>query len=452
MSTVGEPSSCRPTSWIWSSGCATTSPSSPPAVWSPPVRWTRCAPAPRSKTASSRSSAGAASERGRSGCDTRKAAPAGPSELVPPQHRSAGRGHHRRSVRRLRAARGAGGPGRPVLRARRGGDDRGRAGRVGRRAGLGGVPASAVRCRADARSRPPRRVPDRAPPPDDGDAAQRGRRGRGRGDHDRIARDRPPVAAFPRDRANRPGDRRARGGDLHRHLARSDLDRQRSGVGPAVPRGERAAHPDPAHPGRADHHRLSSGLRSSADALPAVAAGLGWSPLGAVWAVPGAFAAGDAGGALLRLLIALATFAVLWAVWRWGLARSLVTPVHAASRVRAPGKSGLFGVFPGTAAGAIAARCLTYWFRDPRYLRQLLVIPLLPAVMWFYASINGPLGYLLAAGPVVAFSLGIGMIADVSYDSTAFALHVSKAVPGRADRWGRATALLSFALPATVII
>lgn len=197
---------------------------------------------------------------------------------------------------------------------------------------------------------------------------------------------------------------------------------------------------------------ISSGLRNSADALPAVATGLGWSPLGAVWAVPGAFAAGDAGGALLRLLIAVATFAVLWAVWRWGLARSLVTPVRAASRVRAPGKSGLFGVFPGTAAGAIAARCLTYWFRDPRYLRQLLLIPLLPAVMWFYASINGSPGYLLVAGPVVAFSLGIGMIADVSYDSTAFALHVSKAVPGRADRWGRATALLSFALPATVII
>ncbi|WP_431219436.1 transporter [Leifsonia xyli] len=197
---------------------------------------------------------------------------------------------------------------------------------------------------------------------------------------------------------------------------------------------------------------ISSGLRNSADALPAVATGLGWSPLGAVWAVPGAVAAGDPIGALLRLLIALATFGVLWAVWRWGLARSLVTPARASSRVRAPGRSGLFGVLPGTPAGAIAARCLTYWFRDPRYLRQLLVIPLLPAVMWFYASINHSTGYIFAAGPVVAFSLGIGMIADVSYDSTAFALHVSKAVPGRADRWGRAAALLTFAVPAVVVV
>lgn len=197
---------------------------------------------------------------------------------------------------------------------------------------------------------------------------------------------------------------------------------------------------------------ITSGLRSSADALPAVAAGLGWSPLGAVWAVPGAVAAGDPLGALLRLLVAVATFAVLWAVWRWGLARSLVTPARASSRVRAPGTSGLFGILPGTPAGAIAARCLTYWFRDPRYLRQLLIIPLLPAIMWFYSSINHSTGYFFAAGPVVAFTLGIGMIADVSYDSTAFALHVSKAVPGRADRWGRASALLTFAIPAVVII
>ncbi|MDN4597849.1 transporter [Leifsonia virtsii] len=197
---------------------------------------------------------------------------------------------------------------------------------------------------------------------------------------------------------------------------------------------------------------ITSGLRSSADALPSVAAGLGWSPLGAVWAVPGAVAAGDPLGALLRLLIAVATFVVLWFVWRWGLERSLVTPTRASARVRAPGKSGLFGILPGTQAGAIAARCLTYWFRDPRYLRQLLVIPLLPAVMLFYSSINHSNGYLFAAGPVVAFALGIGMIADVSYDSTAFALHVSKAVPGRADRWGRAAAMLTFGIPAVAIL
>ena len=197
----------------------------------------------------------------------------------------------------------------------------------------------------------------------------------------------------------------------------------------------------------------TQGLRSSADALPAVAGGLSWSPLGAVWAVPSAVALGDPVGALLRLLVALATFAVLWMVWRWGLARSLVTTDRGASRTRRQGKLGLFGILPGTAAGAIAARCLTYWFRDPRYLRQLLIIPLMPIVFWFYSSVNGSGGlFLHLSAPIVAFSLGIGMIADVSYDSTAFALHVAKAVPGRADRWGRASAMLVFGVPAVVLI
>lgn len=197
---------------------------------------------------------------------------------------------------------------------------------------------------------------------------------------------------------------------------------------------------------------ITRGLRSSSDALPAVADGLSWSPLGAVWAVPSQLALGDPLGALARFLIALATFAVLWLLWRWGLARSLVTPARGSSRVRARGKLGWFGVLPGTPWGAIAARCLTYWFRDPRYLRQLLIIPLMPVLFWFYGSINHSAGLLFVAAPVVAFSLGIGMIADVSYDSTAFALHVAKAVPGRADRWGRAAAMLAFAVPAVVLI
>ncbi|KQR50664.1 transporter [Leifsonia sp. Leaf336] len=197
---------------------------------------------------------------------------------------------------------------------------------------------------------------------------------------------------------------------------------------------------------------ITRGLRSSSDALPAIADGLSWSPLGAVWSVPSQLALGDPLGALARLLIAAATFVVLWLVWRWGLARSLVTPARASSRVRAKGKLGWFGIFPGNAWGAIAARCLTYWFRDPRYLRQLLVIPLMPVLFWFYSSINHAGGLLVIGAPVVAFSLGIGMIADVSYDSTAFTLHVAKAVPGRADRWGRAAAMLSFAVPAVVLI
>lgn len=196
---------------------------------------------------------------------------------------------------------------------------------------------------------------------------------------------------------------------------------------------------------------ITRGLRGSADGLPAVADGMSWTPLGAIWAVPSSVALGDPVGALLRLLIALATLGLLLVLWRWGLARSLVTPVHATSRSRASGKLGLFGLFPGTQTGAIAARSLTYWFRDPRYLRQLIVIPLFPLLLWFYSSLNHDPGWLVAAGPIIGFLMGISLIADVSLDSTAFALHMSKGVPGSSDRLGRALAVLSFSLPVVVL-
>ncbi|MGH1526639.1 hypothetical protein ACRAWC_22575 [Leifsonia sp. L25] len=183
-----------------------------------------------------------------------------------------------------------------------------------------------------------------------------------------------------------------------------------------------------------------------------MATGLGWSPLGAVWAVPGAVAAGDPIGALLRLIIALATFGVLWAVWRWGLARSLVTPARASSRVRAPGKSGLFGVLPGT-PGVRSRRAASRTGSATRATcASCSSSRCCPRSCGSTRASTTSTGYIFAAGPVVAFSLGIGMIADVSYDSTAFALHVSKSVPGRADRWGRAAALLTFAVPAVVVV
>lgn len=197
---------------------------------------------------------------------------------------------------------------------------------------------------------------------------------------------------------------------------------------------------------------VTRGISATTQSLPAVAETLSWTPLGAVWAVPSSVALGDVPGAVFRLLIALATLAVLLLAWRRGLSHALVTPARGASRVRGRGRIGLFGVFPATPSGAIAARCLTYWFRDPRYLRQLLIIPVLPVLLWFYGNLNHNPDFMLAAGPVVGFLLGVGMIANVSLDSTAIALHISKSVPGRADRVGRATAVLTFALPVIVVL
>jgi ABC-2 type transport system permease protein len=196
---------------------------------------------------------------------------------------------------------------------------------------------------------------------------------------------------------------------------------------------------------------VSSGLRNSADALPGLAEALSWTPVGAIWAVPAEIAGGEYGPAALKFLIGLATLALIILVWRRSLGTALTTPAHTAARRVGSGKLGFFGLMPDSPMGAVAARSLSYWIRDPRYARSLIVVPLIPALLYFYSLTNGSPALFNAAGPILALLLSLSIFADVSYDSTAFALHLSTGVAGVADRLGRVVALASFAAPVVVV-
>jgi ABC-2 type transport system permease protein len=196
----------------------------------------------------------------------------------------------------------------------------------------------------------------------------------------------------------------------------------------------------------------AQGLRSAADAVPGIASTLAWTPLGAIWAVPSDLAAGNAATAGLRALLGLGTLALLILAWRYSLALALVTPPHAAARATRRGTQGLFGIAPPTVWGAIAARSLIYWFRDPRYLRQLIMIPLVPALLLFYGSILDNRALVVISAPTVAFFLSLSIFADLSYDGTAFATHLAAGVRGTADRIGRAVAVAVFGIPAMVVV
>lgn len=171
-------------------------------------------------------------------------------------------------------------------------------------------------------------------------------------------------------------------------------------------------------------------------AVEQVARVVAWTPFGAPWALPAAVADGAWGLALARLLVALATLAVLAVVWDRALARALVSPrTGGGSGARAKGL-GWFSRFPATPTGAVAARCATYWVRDPRYAGSLAVVPLVPVVLLVVGGGSGSEVFLVLA-PVTAWLLGFGLSNDIAYDSTAFALHAATGVDGRADRWGR---------------
>jgi ABC-2 type transport system permease protein len=195
---------------------------------------------------------------------------------------------------------------------------------------------------------------------------------------------------------------------------------------------------------------VGQGLSSLGDDLPRVAHALSWSPLGAAWSIPGDVALGRPGEAALKALVAVATLGVLLLIWRRGLATALVAPPAVTATTASKGL-GLFARFPATPTGAVAARTAVYWLRDPRYGGSLIVVPLMPVLAIFLSFSLDTTWPLYAIGPAVAALLAITLAADVSYDGTAFAAHLSTGLAGSADRAGRVLTLGLFAVPSVVL-
>lgn len=196
---------------------------------------------------------------------------------------------------------------------------------------------------------------------------------------------------------------------------------------------------------------LGAGLERVWDLLPTWAAVLAWTPLGTVWAVPGDVALGYWGTALARLLLTVVSIVALTALARVALRRALGDAAAGAARggTKAVAGIGLFDRVPATPTWAVAVRCLLYWTRDPRYSASLVMVPAMCAVAWFLTSQSGFAVWLLPAG--IALLMAYAISADISYDNSAFSLHVLAGVPGRADRLGRVLALFVVSVPLVAV-
>lgn len=197
---------------------------------------------------------------------------------------------------------------------------------------------------------------------------------------------------------------------------------------------------------------LLRGLRSD-QPFPATAEVLGFTPFGAVWSVPGQLVVGDPAAALVSLGIALVTLVLMLVIWRTSLLATFrFRGGGAGHRQVAAGRLGALAAVPATPAGAIGARSLIYWARDARFARQLVLVPVMPALLILLGSLVHASWLAYLGPPIVAGLLPLTLFAVISYDGTAFALHLSSGVRGLDDRIGRAAALLAFALPALVIV
>jgi len=174
---------------------------------------------------------------------------------------------------------------------------------------------------------------------------------------------------------------------------------------------------------------------------------LALTPIGAAWALPGVIVQGDANAGIV-LLVAVGTLALLALLWAWLVKRLLTTTERPASG-RERGGLGWFGVAPGTPGGAVAARSLVYWFRDRRYIVNVLVIPVAAAVTVVPLLVAGvpPAIVVLVPVPFAALLLGWLPHNDLAYDSTAVWMHIASGMRGASDRIGRLVPVLLIGLP-----
>ena len=185
--------------------------------------------------------------------------------------------------------------------------------------------------------------------------------------------------------------------------------------------------------------------------LSRIADVLGWTPLGLAWSAPADIVDGSVVSGLLRLTLAVIVLLVAVFAWESLLWGALVNPRGTSGAPSSPRDEGLgwFGRMPASPTGAVAARSIVSWRRDPRYVTAGALMILLPLALALPALTGSGSIWTLAMAPTAGFMLGWGTHNDIAYDGTAFWTHVATGVSGRADRIGR---LVPTAMAASVLL
>lgn len=175
-----------------------------------------------------------------------------------------------------------------------------------------------------------------------------------------------------------------------------------------------------------------------------------WTPFGAALQLPFDVASGDWLPALGRCLELGATYVVCFAASTWCLRRiRLVGGGAVASRTAAG--LGAFRWMPDSPAGAVAARLVVYWRRDPRYSMSLLLPVLFLVIFAVQAISTGTPGMIWSAPAVCGWLFSIVESNNLAYDGRAYAMHVLCGVRGRDDRLGRTLVAFGVAAVGTLL-
>lgn len=194
--------------------------------------------------------------------------------------------------------------------------------------------------------------------------------------------------------------------------------------------------------------------------ISGIAGVLSWTPLGWAWSVPWRLSQGDWVGAVLRLVLAAALVALLWKRWEVSLDKALVSPLEQggeATKVKA--SSVVDQLMPATVAGAIGARSLRYWRRDPRHVVMFVVMVAMPFLMVAPMLIQPEIRSSMSPQALLFYPVGgvllltaVSVAAEINYDGPALWMSITAGVTGRDDRLGRMLALLVLEVPMALVI
>lgn len=189
------------------------------------------------------------------------------------------------------------------------------------------------------------------------------------------------------------------------------------------------------------------------DVLPEIVGWVAFTPLGFL-ALPGFVAQGSWLLAGLHVLVMLTYLGL--GIWCYHGILNKVAESAGSGQQRERTQTGLGLIGKATSPmTAVWARSLLYWIKDPRYAASLLIVGVFVifGVLETTVLATDEFQFVTQLIPVfIAYLLAFSISADLSYDSTGFSLHVTSGVRGIDDRLGRVFALLTWALPITVLL
>lgn len=204
-----------------------------------------------------------------------------------------------------------------------------------------------------------------------------------------------------------------------------------------------------------------TGLYSMIDRLPTVVSSLQWTPFAAPWAVAVHAGQGNWGAAGLLVLVSLVYLSLAWMMWQRAMEKTMANvgalTAHKAAASLEAGKLGLMGLFPDKPRWAITARVLHMMFKDTRCNLNILMVPLFYTMFIFMGTsmssreMGGDVMGLFFLTVFLPAFAGYIFAYLISYENTAFSMHVLAPLRGIEDRLGRLYAMLIIYLPLMLV-